>query len=118
MGYVISGTTKDGTYLEVRDYDTAEGSDPDYFLDTPPGIDPGGAWDDDASPSCSSSNGNKNILPWNRPGCHPVEKPSRGMLPNGEDLKILMQTTCLILEMNGTRLVMVFQTLTFMFKTL
>jgi len=35
MGYVISGTSADGTYLAVRDYDTAVGSDPDYFLDTP-----------------------------------------------------------------------------------
>jgi Tfp pilus tip-associated adhesin PilY1 len=36
MGYIISGTTADGTYLEVRDYDTAAGSDVNYFLDTPP----------------------------------------------------------------------------------
>ena len=35
MGYVISGTSADGTYLVVRDTDTAVGSDPDYFLDTP-----------------------------------------------------------------------------------
>ncbi len=35
MGYVISGTTTDGTYLEVRDIDTTAASDPDYFLDTP-----------------------------------------------------------------------------------
>ncbi len=35
MGYVISGTTADGIYLEVRDVDTSAGSDPDYFLDTP-----------------------------------------------------------------------------------
>lgn len=35
MGYVISGTTADGTYLEIRDKDTAAGSDVDYFLDTP-----------------------------------------------------------------------------------
>lgn len=47
MGYIISGTTNDGVYLEVRDFDTAAGSDPDYFLDTPPGINPGGAgWSD------------------------------------------------------------------------
>lgn len=46
MGYVISGTTADGTYLEVRDVDTV--SDPDYFLDTPPGIPPAtvSAWND------------------------------------------------------------------------
>jgi type IV pilus assembly protein PilY1 len=42
MGYIISGTDgKDGTYLEVRDKDTGQSSDPEYFLDTPPGRDPG-----------------------------------------------------------------------------
>jgi type IV pilus assembly protein PilY1 len=46
MGYIISGTTKDGTYLEVRDSDTTAGSDVQYFLDTPPGVDPGGVWND------------------------------------------------------------------------
>jgi type IV pilus assembly protein PilY1 len=53
MGYVISGTTADGTYLEVRDCDTAgghcgnnPGTDPDYFLDTPAGQGPGGNWQD------------------------------------------------------------------------
>ncbi len=51
MGYVISGTTADGTYLEVRDYDTEESSDPDYFLDTPPGKTIGTGWNDgDALP--------------------------------------------------------------------
>ena len=35
MGYVISGTTADGTYLDVRDEDTNAAADPDYFLDTP-----------------------------------------------------------------------------------
>lgn len=35
MGYVISGTSADGTYLVVRDKDTGATSDPDYFLDTP-----------------------------------------------------------------------------------
>jgi type IV pilus assembly protein PilY1 len=39
MGYVISGTTHDGIYLVVRDRDTGAGSDPDYFLDTPPAFD-------------------------------------------------------------------------------
>ncbi len=33
MGYVISGTTTDGPYLEVRDPDTT--TDVDYYLDTP-----------------------------------------------------------------------------------
>ncbi|MGB6377544.1 MAG: fimbrial protein, partial [Syntrophobacteria bacterium] len=54
LGYIISGTTKDGTYLEVRDADTPAAMDEptggngdvDYFLDTPPGEDPGGTWDD------------------------------------------------------------------------
>ena len=46
MGYVISGTTADGIYLEVRDRDTGSGSDPDYFLDTPPGQPPSGSWND------------------------------------------------------------------------
>ena len=32
MGYIISGTTADGTYLEVRDLDTAASDDVDYFL--------------------------------------------------------------------------------------
>ncbi|MFP4294726.1 MAG: pilus assembly protein [Halothiobacillaceae bacterium] len=64
MGYVISGTKEDGMYLVVRDCDTGNkngngvpenvGIDPsvcrgnnpskvtDYYLDTPPGIAPGG----------------------------------------------------------------------------
>ena len=46
MGYVIDGTTADGTYLEVRDLDTGAGSDVQYFLDTPPGQPPGGVWND------------------------------------------------------------------------
>jgi type IV pilus assembly protein PilY1 len=35
MGYAISGTTADGTYLVVRDRDTVAGADVDYFLDSP-----------------------------------------------------------------------------------
>jgi type IV pilus assembly protein PilY1 len=35
LGYVISGTTADGTYLEVRDADTPENKDINYYLDTP-----------------------------------------------------------------------------------
>ncbi|HEU4623250.1 MAG TPA: PilC/PilY family type IV pilus protein [Steroidobacteraceae bacterium] len=38
IGYVISGTTHDGIYFDVRDTDTAANSDPDYYLDTPPGF--------------------------------------------------------------------------------
>jgi len=50
MGYIISGTDgMDGTYLEVRDKDTAEDDDPDYRFDTPDGEGPGGEWDDDVA---------------------------------------------------------------------
>ncbi len=55
MGYVISGTTEDGAYLEVRDLDTSAGSDPDYELDTPPGQPPGGTWNDGAALPTSTS---------------------------------------------------------------
>ncbi len=41
MGYVISGTTADGIYLEVRDADTSSSSAHRYFLDTPPGVEAG-----------------------------------------------------------------------------
>ena len=47
MGYAISGTAADGPYLEIRDSDTAAGTDVDYFLDTPPGQAPNGTgWQD------------------------------------------------------------------------
>jgi type IV pilus assembly protein PilY1 len=49
MGYVISGTTKDGVYLEVRDKPDAGENDKDYFLDTPPGQFPGGTWADNTA---------------------------------------------------------------------
>ncbi len=41
MGYVISGTSKDGVYLEVRDTDSNPASAIKYKLNTPPGRDPG-----------------------------------------------------------------------------
>lgn len=41
MGYVISGTTKDGVYLEVRDRATSAGNDPWFPMDTPPGFEIG-----------------------------------------------------------------------------
>ncbi|MEX0870595.1 MAG: PilC/PilY family type IV pilus protein, partial [Aquisalimonadaceae bacterium] len=34
LGYIISGTTEDGVYLEVRNRSTAEDDDVAYFLDT------------------------------------------------------------------------------------
>ena len=37
IGYIISGTTKDGVYLVVQD----ENLDRPYFLNVPPGRDPG-----------------------------------------------------------------------------
>ena len=37
IGYIISGTTKDGVYLVVQD----ENVDRPYFLNVPPGKDPG-----------------------------------------------------------------------------
>lgn len=55
MGYVISGSTADGTYLVVRDVDTGSSSDPDYFLDTPPGEAPGGNWNDGTALPLTSS---------------------------------------------------------------
>ncbi len=39
-GYVISGTTKDGTYLEITDKDTSISQDFLVDIDTPPGKDP------------------------------------------------------------------------------
>lgn len=35
LGFIISGTTADGTYLVVRDADTAAANDIDYYLDYP-----------------------------------------------------------------------------------
>jgi type IV pilus assembly protein PilY1 len=50
MGYVISGTSADGIYLEVRDVDTNgafAAGDNDYFLDTPTNATGGNvAWND------------------------------------------------------------------------
>lgn len=42
MGYVISGTTQDGIYLEVRDRDNTNQASSAYFLNTPPGVAAGG----------------------------------------------------------------------------
>ena len=35
MGYIVSGSTADDTYLVVRDVDTTAAADTDYFLDKP-----------------------------------------------------------------------------------
>ncbi len=42
IGYVISGTTADGIYLDVRDTDSGAGSFLRYDLNTPPNVAPGG----------------------------------------------------------------------------
>lgn len=49
LGYVISGTTADGTYLEVRDTDTSDAANVRYFLDTADGApSPNPNWNTDA----------------------------------------------------------------------
>ena len=37
MGYIVSGTTADGVYLEVRDFDTPAANSPSYIFNTPQG---------------------------------------------------------------------------------
>ncbi|MBK1719525.1 pilus assembly protein [Thiocystis violacea] len=54
MGYVISGTTKDGVYLEVRDVDTSEAGDQSYFLDTRSGLEPGDCAGGSPATACSN----------------------------------------------------------------
>jgi len=56
MGYVVSGSTQDGTYLVVRDLDTAADQDVDFIFDVPPGQTPGGNWNDGAPLPLTSTN--------------------------------------------------------------
>ena len=70
-GYIISGTTQDGTYLEVRDKDTGASSDPDYFLDTPPGELPGGNWDDNTALPLVSDE--RQFIPYSEGDSRPAE---------------------------------------------
>ena len=72
MGYVVSGTTNDGTYLEVRDLDTAAGSDPDYFLDTPPGQSPGIGFSDSTALPLNST---RTFLPGTATGATLLKDP-------------------------------------------
>jgi len=37
MGYIVSGSTADGVYLEVRDFDTTVAASPSYIFNTPQG---------------------------------------------------------------------------------
>ena len=41
LGYIISGTTADGVYLEVRDRDTSATNSPAHWFNTPPGTSAG-----------------------------------------------------------------------------
>ena len=52
MGYVISGTSKDGTYLEIRDKDTSEANSVFYKFNTPPGQNPGYCVNKTTDPLC------------------------------------------------------------------
>ncbi len=54
MGYVISGTTADGIYLEVRDRDTSSDNATRYFLDTPAGVLPGDCARSNAPTACGN----------------------------------------------------------------
>ncbi len=80
MGYVISGTDADGTYLEVRDSDTSDGSDVDYFLDTPHTI--------DALPLTAS----RTFTPSGTSGATLMKDPS-GTRPNGAVLSMRKMPT-------------------------
>ena len=72
MGYVISGTTADGVYLEVRDSDTTAGNDIDYFLDTPPGKLPGQNWQNGvALPTLTT----RTFTPSNQPDAIVIKSP-------------------------------------------
>ncbi len=65
MGYVISGTTQDGVYLEVKNL-IGDANDVDYFLDTPPGQwPPGQTWDDDVAlpPNSTTSSALRTFSP-------------------------------------------------------
>ncbi len=72
MGFVISGTTADGVYLEVRDTDTAVANDIDYFLDTPPGKLPGQAWQDHAALPTTTT---RIFSPSSQPGASVLQSP-------------------------------------------
>jgi len=56
IGYAVLGTSADGVYLTVRDYDTPIDRDLDYVLDVPPGKTPGNGWNDGAPLPLISTN--------------------------------------------------------------
>lgn len=53
LGYVISGTTADGIYLEVRDSDSSQATSA-YLLNTPAGVGPGGCAVNPAPAACGA----------------------------------------------------------------
>ncbi len=57
MGYIISGTTRDGVYLEVRDRDNGSQSSSAYLLNTPPGRWAGGCVGQMGSSPCNQGLG-------------------------------------------------------------
>ncbi len=60
IGYVASGTTQDGVYLDVVNQTN---NDPDYFLDTPPGALPGQSWNDDKPLPKDTTSSPRNFVP-------------------------------------------------------
>ncbi|MEN1970960.1 PilC/PilY family type IV pilus protein [Luteimonas sp. MJ204] len=54
IGYVISGTTQDGVYLEVRDRDNTTKSSSAYALNTPSGVWAGGCIGQTGSSPCNA----------------------------------------------------------------
>ena len=72
LGYIISGTTQDGIYLEIRDDDTAAADDVDYFLDTPPGQLPGGGYNDGTALPQTAT---RTFVPGSSPGATLLKNP-------------------------------------------
>lgn len=57
LGYIISGSTKDGIYLEVRDIDNGNQASSAYRFNTPPGLDAGGCTASSPPPACAAGLG-------------------------------------------------------------
>lgn len=55
IGYVMSGTTQDGVYLDVRDTDSSGGAVPLYALSTPNPLLPGDCGASPAPPACTQA---------------------------------------------------------------
>lgn len=73
MGYTVSGTSMDGTYLVVRDADTEAHRDVDFFLDVPPGEIAGAAtWEDNIELPLISA---LTFTPTSTPAAQPLNSP-------------------------------------------